>query len=69
MWLTHGGQPGVGWRGPDAQETRALSGAQWGGPTPAPLVPAHFQQCSRELWGWVFSFWGQSSLVKARRKL
>ena len=31
--------------------------------------PAHFQQCSRELCGWILSFWGQSSLVKARRKL
>lgn len=44
-----------------------------GGPCPgipgAYEGPAHFQQRSREPWGWILSFWGQSSLVKARRKL
>lgn len=44
-----------------------------GGPCPstpgAREGPSHFQQRSRELWGWILSFWGQSSLVKARRKL
>lgn len=66
-----------GWPG-EGGEARLLGkpgpgGGGKGGPVPpqprCPGRPAHFQQCSRELWGWSLSFWGQSSLAKARRKL
>lgn len=68
------GDGGVGCQGGVVGgEKQSLKGEwQWEGPVPASQVPrkaAHFQQRSRELWGWTLSFWGQSSLVKARRKL